>query len=130
MAPFELDRGNQARWRRDGNIEKEGRSGVFWTPYTFWLLRFFICLLHLCRFFIPEGEGGRPQRQRLHVRYDETKRRGPRRAAASSAYMERGSGSRRSGAKRHAIVIGAVTVARVVRGRYEWRDGGLTATQQ
>ena len=85
----------------------------------------------LSRFRCPsEGDGGRSRRHRLHVRYDETKRRGPRRAVTSSAYMERGSGTRRSGAKRHAIVVGAATVKRVVRGRYEWRDGGLTATRQ
>jgi hypothetical protein len=78
----------------------------------------------------PEGGGGRPQRQRTQTQYDETRRRGPRRTTTHGAYMERGSGAGRRGTKRHAIVVGAATIERVVKGRYEWRDGGLVAARQ
>ena len=39
--------------------------------------------------------------------------------------MDRGRG--RAEEKRHAIVLGAAAVERIVRGRYEWRDDGLKA---
>ena len=35
------------------------------------------------------------------------------------------SGGRISGAKRDAVVVGAATMERIVRTRYEWRDGGM-----
>ena len=39
-------------------------------------------------------------------------------------YMDR-SGGRTGGAKRDAVVVGAATMERIVRARYEWRDGGM-----
>ena len=35
------------------------------------------------------------------------------------------SGVRTGGAKRDAVVVGAATMERIVRARYEWRDGGM-----
>ena len=35
------------------------------------------------------------------------------------------SNNRVSGAKRNAIEMGAAAIDRLVRGKYEWRDGGL-----
>ena len=51
--------------------------------------------------------------------YDQTKRR--RKVTKRKGYME--SARDRGGAKRKAIEIGPATVDRIVRGRYEWRDG-------
>ena len=61
------------------------------------------------------------------MRYDDTTRRanGPKRAR-HVAYMDC-SGRRQAGQKRVAIEMGATAVHRVVDGRYEWRDAGLTA---
>ena len=55
--------------------------------------------------------------------YDETTRR-RRRAGPPPGYMDR-SGGRTGGAKRDAVVVGAATMERIVRARYEWRDGGM-----
>ena len=54
--------------------------------------------------------------------YDETTRRGPKRAR--TAYMMRGEGR---GEKRTAIELGVRVVDRIVDGAYEWRDAGLPA---
>ena len=56
--------------------------------------------------------------------YDETRRRKARRARTGTGYVERGNRARASGLKR-GLEIGAATVERVVRGRYEWHDGGM-----
>ena len=77
----------------------------------------------------PEGAGEEPERarrQRVERTYDETKRRGTKRKHAHG-YLERGRSV--GGAKRNAIVISSAVVERVVRGRYEWRDGSLRARQ-
>ena len=41
--------------------------------------------------------------------------------------MEKGNRARTGGLKR-GLEVGAVTVERVVHGRYEWRDGGMRPT--
>ena len=57
--------------------------------------------------------------------YDETRRRAAKRQKRSHhAYMDRGSGPRRKGVKRSAVVIGTAVIERIVRGRYSWRDSG------
>ena len=72
-------------------------------------------------------EGGRPARHtdKRPMQYDETKRREvrPRR----TGYMDRGGQGYSVRTKRShaAMVIGTAVIERVVRGRYEWRDGGL-----
>ena len=79
-----------------------------------------------------DTEEGRPMSQRRgkraaheHARgYDETKRRKTRRKPPVNGYVEKGNQARAGGLKR-AMQIGSTTVERVVRGRYEWRDGGL-----
>ena len=58
------------------------------------------------------------------VRYDETRRRNKRSKTTHNAYMDRGGGVGRRGAKRSAIVVGTAVVERTVRGRYDWRDTG------
>ena len=57
-------------------------------------------------------------------RYDETRRRKVRRVRGSTAYVEKGNRTRTGGLKR-GLEVGTATVERVVRGRYEWRDGGM-----
>ena len=52
--------------------------------------------------------------------YDEVKRRG-KRQRTEARYVERRKGERGRNLKR-GIVVGPVTVERIVRGRYEWRD--------
>ena len=77
-------------------------------------------------------EEGRPQSQRREKRarqepargYDEVKRRRTRRKPPTGGYVERGNQAR-AGRLKRAMQIGAMTVERVVRGRYEWRDSGL-----
>ena len=75
---------------------------------------------------------GRPKRKRTRAdggeggTYDETMRRAPRRQR-TVRYMARPG---RGGAKRDAIQVGAAVVERIVRGRYEWRDGGLRPMTQ
>ena len=79
-----------------------------------------------------DAEEGKPMSQRRGKRaahepargYDETKRRRTRRKPPVSGYVEKGNQARAGGLKR-AMQIGSTTVERVVRGRYEWRDGGL-----
>ena len=56
--------------------------------------------------------------------YDETRRRKARRVRNSTGYVEKGNRARTGGLKR-GLEVGAVTVERVVHGRYEWRDGGM-----
>ena len=57
--------------------------------------------------------------------YDETRRKpAKRRKSGHHAYMDRGSGPRRKGVKRSAVVVGAAVIERIVRGRYSWRDSG------
>ena len=56
--------------------------------------------------------------------YDETRRKNKRRKTTHHAYMDRGGGVGRRGAKRSAIVVGTAVIERTVRGRYEWRDTG------
>ena len=57
--------------------------------------------------------------------YDEVRRRTRRRAAGGAArgYMMRA--TRQTGAKRDAIEMGPLAMARTVDDRYEWRDAGL-----
>ena len=60
--------------------------------------------------------------------YDETTRRGPRKAQRTG-YMTRSgarAGHMHAGAT---IVMGAAAVERVVAGRYEWRDSALPAVK-
>ena len=64
------------------------------------------------------------EREAPHTGYDEVRRRKARKTRTTTAYVERGNRARGGGLKR-AIAIGAATVERIVRGRYEWRDGGL-----
>ena len=60
------------------------------------------------------------------VRYDETRRRGKKRKTEKRVvYLERGNGPGRRGSKRCAIVVGTAVMERVVKGRYEWRHGGV-----
>ena len=56
--------------------------------------------------------------------YDEVKRRKTRRKPPTGGYVERGNHAR-AGRLKRAMQIGAMTVERVVRGKYEWRDSGL-----
>ena len=42
-------------------------------------------------------------------------------------HLERGVARCRRGTKREAVVIGALTVERIVNGQYEWRDAGYAA---
>ena len=79
--------------------------------------------------FTPRQATVTPQlagRKRQVESYDETKRRRRRRGGGllPPGYMDR-SGGRMGGAKRDAVVVGAATVERIVRARYEWRDGGM-----
>ena len=77
-------------------------------------------------------EEGRPLSQQREKRarqepargYDEIKRRKTRRTPPTGGYVERGNQAR-AGRLKRAMQIGATTVERVVRGRYEWRDSGL-----
>ena len=55
--------------------------------------------------------------------YDEVKRRKARRTY-QVGYVEKGSRARNGGLKR-AMEVGATTIERIVKRRYEWRDGGL-----
>ena len=76
-----------------------------------------------------ETEGGRPTRHagKRPIHYDETKRRETR--PRRTGYMDRGGQGYGARAKRGhaAIVVGTAVIERIVRGRYEWRDGGLRA---
>ena len=77
-------------------------------------------------------EEGRPLSQQREKRarqepargYDEVKRRKTRRTPPTGGYVERGNQAR-AGRLKRAMQIGATTVERIVRGRYEWRDSGL-----
>ena len=68
------------------------------------------------------GDGKR--KRRAEGAYDETRRRGARRTTPRG-YMDRG-GRDWAGCKRSAIVLGGAAVERVVAGRYEWRDRGMS----
>ena len=59
------------------------------------------------------------------MRYDETRRREVRQRR--TGYMDRGGQGYGARAKRGhaAMVVGKAVIERVVRGRYEWRDGSL-----
>ena len=61
---------------------------------------------------------------RLIVRsvYSQTAARSPRRPRALAPYLERGVIRSRRGTKRDAVEVGALTVERIVSGKYEWRD--------
>ena len=48
---------------------------------------------------------------------------------AADQLLERGATRGRRGAKREAVVIGALTVERIVGGRYEWRDAEYAAVR-
>ena len=68
----------------------------------------------------------RPKRTRAAVNggkgYDEVgRRRKAKKARMEARYVERRKGERR-GELKNGIVVGPVTVERIVRGRYEWRD--------
>ena len=67
----------------------------------------------------------RPKRKRAGPGvYSQVRRRAEKRAK-TGAYMESGRKRAWSQAAKEAIVIGRVTVDRIVDGGYEWRDGGL-----
>ena len=75
----------------------------------------------------PPLAATRTRRESDVANYDQTRRRAAKRQKREhGAYMDRsGNGSGRRGAKRSAAVaIGTTVVERIVRGRYEWRDGG------
>ena len=59
--------------------------------------------------------------------YSQTATRAPRRPRELAPYLERGATRCRRGTKREAVVIGALTVERIVGGRYEWRDAEYAA---
>jgi len=59
--------------------------------------------------------------------YSQTAARAPRRPRELAPYLERGATRCRRGTKREAVVIGALTVERIVGGRYEWRDAEYAA---
>ena len=61
--------------------------------------------------------------------YSQTAARAPRRPRELAPYLERGATRGRRGAKREAVVIGALTVERIVGGRYEWRDAEYAAVR-
>ena len=68
----------------------------------------------------------RPKRERRAETYDEKVRRSKRRKTENAGrYMESSRKRTRRGELKHGIQITAVTVERIVRGRYEWRDGDL-----
>ena len=54
--------------------------------------------------------------------YSQTTPRAPRRPSELPPHLERGATRCRRGAKRDAVEIGALTVERIVSGKYEWRD--------
>ena len=65
----------------------------------------------------------RTPRQCTSVRsYSQTAARSPRRPRALAPYLERGVIRSRRGTKRDAVEVGALTVERIVSGKYEWRD--------
>jgi len=59
--------------------------------------------------------------------YSQTAARAPRRPKELAPHLERGVARCRRGTKREAVVIGALTVERIVNGQYEWRDAGYAA---
>ena len=59
--------------------------------------------------------------------YSQTATRAPRRPRELAPYLERGATRCKRGTKREAVVIGALTVERIVGGRYEWRDAEYAA---
>ncbi len=68
----------------------------------------------------------RPKRPRRTETYDEVKRRKVRKASGQcGGYMESGRKRTRKGVLKNSIQISAVTVTRIVKGKYEWRDGDL-----
>ena len=72
----------------------------------------------------------RPKRERRAETYDEKVRRSKRRKTENAGrYMESSRKRTRRGELKHGIQITAVTVERIVRGRYEWRDGDLVRTE-
>ena len=54
--------------------------------------------------------------------YSQTTPRAPRRPSELPPHLERGTTRCRRGTKRDAVEIGALTVERIVSGKYEWRD--------
>ena len=65
----------------------------------------------------------RTPRQCTEVRsYRQTAARSPRRPRELAPYLERGVMRNRRGTKRDAVEVGALTVERIVSGKYEWRD--------
>ena len=71
--------------------------------------------------------GVTPRRVRPRVTYDETTRRG-RKRPIRVRYI--GEPPPRGGNKQDAIEISTATVARIVDGRYEWRDSALPVKSQ
>ena len=71
----------------------------------------------------PQGVTN-PRKRRLQS-YDETVRRGPRQTGRP-VYLERR--ANKGACRRRAIVMATPAIEQVVRGRYEWRDGGLKPT--
>jgi hypothetical protein len=61
--------------------------------------------------------------------YSQTAARAPRRPRELAPYLERGATRCRRGTKREAVAIGALTVERIVGGRYEWRDAEYAAVR-
>ena len=54
--------------------------------------------------------------------YSQTTPRAPRRPSELPPHLERGTTRCRRGTKRDAVEVGALTVERIVSGKYEWRD--------
>ena len=73
---------------------------------------------------VSESTGSRrTPRQCTTVRsYSQTAARSPRRPRELAPYLERGVIRSRRGTKRDAVEVGALTVERIVSGKYEWRD--------
>ena len=65
-------------------------------------------------------------RKRKKETYDQIKRR-QRTRTAITIYLERREG--RGLQKRRAIIMGTATIERIVKGQYEWRDGGMRDTK-
>ena len=76
----------------------------------------------------PEGIHSKKKRTRNNSSYDETKRRKVRKQNTGKViYLDQRNGQGTS--KRRTILMGATALEKVVRGRYDWRDGDLGPNQ-
>ena len=109
-AQAESDEGGWSIWVRDENDVETARSD-------------------LAEFKVnPDNsryaDVGREAKKLRDAEISRRRKAAKRQKSGHHAYMDRGSGPRRKGVKRSAVVIGTAVIERIVRGRYSWRDSG------